>query len=298
MKKMLLAILCLILLFPTSCGQVRSSSDPASPDPASPSSEPLDESFPDYEGSVTIWCYFDEIFEMGERKRVLQKRVIDGYQAGVLVQALRGLEALEDLPVVADALCDGSFEEFTAETLPALPGTYFISLDNENRLYRFYDVPVLVDEFLGEGAAWPDSSYTKELHTLISNTFTYWPYNYYYGTAQEELTMTHALKMPAPLAITVIDLKRSVKISDRYCPIDELTLNVYAKEDLQHVSISLYCYQGDDLILGDADCTLSLKKGESTTVKLEFTSDDFYRLIISSTDTKIIIDVQEEYFQN
>lgn len=221
---------------------------------------------------------------------------------GVLARAFLNLESLEEVPLKADALSDRPFGEFTAETLPVSPNTYFVSLDAENRLYRFHDMPVLVNEFLGEGVAWSGSN-TAELHDLISNTFIYWPYNSYYGTAKEEIRVTNVLKMPTPLEITITELKRTTKVERpnfHNPPIDEITLSVYAKEDLQNATIALCCYQGGDVILIESVfSSLCLKKGERTIIKLEYTSDVYsYALDITAPDTKITLTVHESCFQS
>ena len=261
-----------------------------------PSHFPLEEVFPDYEGSVTLWYYYEKHVEMGSRSLVLEKKVIDSYLAGVISRAFLDSEKLETALQREPALSDRPFEEFTAETLPAKPHTFFLSLDAEDRLYRFHEMPILVNEFLGEGEGWqtPDA---PALSSLLFNAFFHFPYDSYRGTAKDGLTVNRVLKMPAPLKIAMTDLKRSQK-QEHGCPIDEITLTVYALEEVQNAGIAVKSDESDDVILGSADTTLSLKKGERKTVKLSYLgSASGYMLTVTAPHTRITLDVHQSFFE-
>ena len=305
MKRIVSFLLFLLLLILSSCenGHTLPPKPPSAPpslaeDPSVflPSHFPLEEVFPDYEGSVTLWYYYEKHVGMGSRSLVLEKKVIDGYLAGVIAKAFLDSEKLETAFQREPALSDRPFEEFTAETLPAKPHTFFLSLDAEDRLYRFHDIPVLVDAFLGEGEGWqtPDVS---ALHSLLFNAFFYFPYDSYRGTAKDGLTVNRVLKMPSPLKIAVTDLKRSQK-QEQGCPIDEITLTVYALEEVQNAGIAVKSDESDDVVLGGADTILSLKKGESKTVKLSYLgSANGYMLTVTAPHTRIELNVHHDFFE-
>ncbi|MBQ8399722.1 MAG: hypothetical protein IJX08_07115 [Clostridia bacterium] len=296
MKKTLSLILCSILLCLTSCDQFLLTSQPQPASPAQPQSittfDLVEKEYTPYDGTVTIWRLGYEKSAIGSRI-TLKKRIINGYGAGVLARAFLGLESLEEVPQEVDALSDRPFEYFTAETMPAEAETYFISLDNEDRLYRLHDAPVLVEDFLGKGQAWSPSD---DLLSLVSNTFTYWPRNSYDGTFKEKkASFTQRLEMPAPLEILVTDLWRVGY--ERGRPIDEITLIVRAKQDLDNIEIEFECQQSHDVV-GCTDIkTVSLKKGEQTKITLRYTGmSSYYRLYITAPQTRIDLLIWDSYF--
>lgn len=187
---------------------------------------------------------------------------------------------------IIPALSD-STEWVTTESgfLPAEPGTLWI--ETQNGLYRLTDdlrSLCRVEYQLGEGI---ELEMTERLRYLISNLWSFYPYNYDVGTYQDGTLVIG----PRFAAKTDMDIKvKDIHISRREGEKSTVTLELWSYTD-KKAHVSLLCRQSDDnLGMGDdIAIPLTAEKSETVTLSFEGWTDTPYEILIEADNSRVLI---------
>ena len=202
---------------------------------------------------------------------------------------LRLYALLQDAPETGNTLpaLSDSTEWVTAESgiLPAKPGTLWI--ETQNGLYRLtddYRSLCRVEYQLGEGIELEMSS---ELRYLITDLWSFYPYNSYVGTYQDgKLIIDHRFAAKTDIDIRIKDIHVSHKEGEK----STVTAELLSSTD-QTAHISLFCQQSDDnLGMGDgAEISLTAGKCQTVTLSFEGWKDTPYDILLEADNTRVRI---------